>query len=584
MAAAAYHCILPVHRLLLMSTPDWIVLCGTLSLILLYGIYRSMRHENLQSYFLGNRSLKWYQVGFSVMATQASAITFLSAPGQAYTDGMRFVQFYFGLPLAMIFLSAFFLPIYHKLKIFTAYEFLEQRFDLKTRTLTALLFLTQRGLAAGLTIYAPSIVLSSLLGWNIYWTNIFMGGLVITYTMLGGTRAVSVTQIQQLLVIFAGMFLAAVMVVRLLPDGVGLTDALQVAGKMGKTNVITTNFSWNDRYNIWSGLIGGFFLSLSYFGTDQSQVGRYLAGKSTGESRLGLLMNGLLKIPMQFLILLIGALVFAFYQFQPAPVFFNTKQIEKVMNTELSDSFRSVNHQYDSISLLKKQYAFELLDGLKHDNATQTAAARGALQSLEAEGKTIRAEAIALIKEADPAADTNDTNYIFLTFVLTYLPKGLVGLLIAVVFCASWNSTAAELNSLATTTVIDIYRRNINNKASQLQYVRVSMWATLGWGIFAICVAQLANQLGSLIEAVNVLGSLFYGNILGIFLIAFFLKKVSGSAVFIAAIVTELLVIGLYAQNVVAFLWLNLIGCLAVMILSWLLQHTGFFPSKAAGG
>lgn len=287
---------------------------------------------------------------------------------------------------------------------------------------------------------------------------------------------------------------------------------------------------------------------------------------------------------MQFLILLIGALVFAFYQFQPAPVFFNTKQIEKVMNTELSDSFRSVNHQYDSISLLKKQYAFELLDGLKHDNATQTAAARGALQSLEAEGKTIRAEAIALIKEADPAADTNDTNYIFLTFVLTYLPKGLVGLLIAVVFCASWNSTAAELNSLATTTVIDIYRRNINNKASQLQYVRVSMWATLGWGIFAICVAQLANQLGSLIEAVNVLGSLFYGNILGIFLIAFFLKKVSGSAVFIAAIVTELLVIGLYAQNVVAFLWLNLIGCLAVMILSWLLQHTGFFPSKAAGG
>ncbi len=567
-----------------MSTPDWIVLCGTLSLILLYGIYRSRRHENLQSYFLGNRSLKWYQVGFSVMATQASAITFLSAPGQAYTDGMRFVQFYFGLPLAMIFLSAFFLPIYHKLKIFTAYEFLEQRFDLKTRTLTALLFLTQRGLAAGLTIYAPSIVLSSLLGWNIYWTNIFMGGLVITYTMLGGTRAVSVTQIQQLLVIFAGMFLAAVMVVRLLPDGVGLTDALQVAGKMGKTNVITTNFSWNDRYNIWSGLIGGFFLSLSYFGTDQSQVGRYLAGKSTGESRLGLLMNGLLKIPMQFLILLIGALVFAFYQFQPAPVFFNTKQIEKVMNTELSDSFRSVNHQYDSISLLKKQYAFELLDGLKHDNATQTAAARGALQSLEAEGKTIRAEAIALIKEADPAADTNDTNYIFLTFVLTYLPKGLVGLLIAVVFCASWNSTAAELNSLATTTVIDIYRRNINNKASQLQYVRVSMWATLGWGIFAICVAQLANQLGSLIEAVNVLGSLFYGNILGIFLIAFFLKKVSGSAVFIAAIVTELLVIGLYAQNVVAFLWLNLIGCLAVMILSWLLQHTGFFPSKAAGG
>lgn len=582
MAAAAHRCFLFIHRVLLMSTPDWIVLCGTLSLILLYGIYRSRRHENLHSYLLGNRSLKWYQVGFSVMATQASAITFLSAPGQAYTDGMRFVQFYFGLPLAMIFLCVFFLPIYHRLKIFTAYEFLEQRFDLKTRTLTASLFLTQRGLAAGLTIYAPSIVLSSLLGWNIYWTNIFMGGLVITYTMLGGTRAVSVTQVQQLMVIFAGMFLAAVMVVRLLPDGVGITDALQVAGKMGKANVITTQFSWNDRYNIWSGLIGGFFLALAYFGTDQSQVGRYLAGKSIGESRLGLLMNGLLKIPMQFLILLIGALVFAFYQFQPAPVFFNTRQVTKVMNSEMADSFRMVNHQYDSISLLKQQYAFQLLDGLKEDNDAQTAAVEENLQSLDKEGKAIRSEAVALIKQADPAADTNDTNYIFLTFVLTYLPKGLVGLLIAVVFCASWNSTAAELNSLATTTVIDIYRRNINNKASQLHYVRVSMWATLGWGIFAIGVAQLANQLGSLIEAVNVLGSLFYGNILGIFLIAFFLKKVTGSAVFIAAIITEILVIGMYAADLVAFLWLNMIGCVAVMLLSWLLQKSGYFRGSTS--
>ncbi|HUM48541.1 MAG TPA: sodium:solute symporter, partial [Chitinophagales bacterium] len=392
-----------------MSTADWIVLCGTLLLILVYGIYRNRGHRNLDSYLLGNQSLKWYQVGFSIMATQASAITFLSAPGQAYTDGMRFVQFYFGLPLAMIFLCIFFLPIFHKLKVFTAYEFLEQRFDLKTRTLTAMLFLTQRGLAAGLTIYAPSIVLSSLLGWNIYWTNVFMGGLVITYTMVGGTKAVSFTQMQQLLVIFAGMFLAGVMVVRLLPDGVGFMDALHVAGKMGKTNVITTNFSWSDRYNIWSGLIGGFFLSLSYFGTDQSQVGRYLTGKSIGQSRLGLLMNGVLKIPMQFLILMIGVLVFSFYQFHPAPVFFNAKQVDKVMQSEKSESFGLIDQHYHAIGLEKQQHSYDLLAALKNNDDAKVKEAQQALQSLDAEGKAVRAEAISVIKEVNPAADTNDT-------------------------------------------------------------------------------------------------------------------------------------------------------------------------------
>lgn len=562
-----------------MSLTDWIVLCGTLLLIITYGIYRSRGQRNLDGYLLGNQSLKWWQVGFSIMATQASAITFLSAPGQAYTDGMRFVQFYFGLPLAMIFLCNFFLPIFHRLKVFTAYEFLEQRFDLKTRTLTAMLFLTQRGLAAGLTIYAPSIVLSSLMGWNIYWTNIFMGGLVISYTMLGGTKAVSFTQLQQLLVIFAGMFLAGIMVVKLLPDGIGFVDALQVAGKMEKTNVITTNFSWNDRYNIWSGLIGGFFLSLSYFGTDQSQVGRYLTGKSIGQSRLGLLMNGILKIPMQFLILMIGALVFAFYQFQPAPVFFNSKQVEKVLHSSSSDSFRLIQQQYQAIGEAKQQHARNLVKGLDAENSAMIDAAQESLQKLDAQGKSVRADAIALIRKADPAADTNDTNYIFLTFVLTYLPQGLIGLLIAMVFCASWNSTAAELNALATTTVIDIYRRSVNRDAPQLLYVRVSMLATLGWGIFAICVAQLANQLGSLIEAVNVLGSLFYGNILGIFLIAFFLKKVTGTPVFIAALITELIIIIIYIQGAVAFLWLNLIGCMTVMALAWLLQQTGMFPA-----
>ncbi len=555
-----------------MSGIDWIVLTSTLLAIVIYGIYRSRGERNLDSYLLGNQSLRWYQVGFSIMATQASAITFLSAPGQAYTDGMRFVQFYFGLPLAMIFLCIFFLPIFHKLKVFTAYEFLEQRFDLKTRSLTALLFLTQRGLAAGLTIYAPSIVLSSLLGWNIYLTNIFMGGLVITYTMTGGTKAVSYTQLQQLLVIFIGMFLAGFMVVKLLPEGVGIVDALHVAGKMGKTNVITTDFSWNDRYNIWSGLIGGFFLSLSYFGTDQSQVGRYLTGKSIAQSRQGLLMNGILKIPMQFLILMIGALLFSFYQFNAAPVFFNSKQVEKVSRSSEADSFKEIESRYQAVVSEKKRYSFDFLNGLKAEDDNQITAAQGSLSMLDEQSKSLRDEAIAVIKKADPAADINDTNYIFLNFVLNYLPQGLVGLLIAVVFCASWNSTAAELNALASTTIVDIYKRSVNEKGTQQEYVAASKIATLGWGIFAIAVAELANKLGSLIEAVNILGSLFYGNILGIFLIAFFLKRVKGTAVFIAAIITEAVIIFLYLTNAVAFLWLNLIGCGVVMGIAVLLQ------------
>jgi SSS family transporter len=555
-----------------MSGIDWIVLTSTLLAIVIYGIYRSRGERNLDSYLLGNQSLRWYQVGFSIMATQASAITFLSAPGQAYTDGMRFVQFYFGLPLAMIFLCIFFLPIFHKLKVFTAYEFLEQRFDLKTRSLTALLFLTQRGLAAGLTIYAPSIVLSSLLGWNIYLTNIFMGGLVITYTMSGGTKAVSYTQLQQLLVIFIGMFLAGFMVVKLLPEGVGIVDALHVAGKMGKTNVITTDFSWNDRYNIWSGLIGGFFLSLSYFGTDQSQVGRYLTGKSIAQSRQGLLMNGILKIPMQFLILMIGALLFSFYQFNAAPVFFNSKQVEKVSRSPEANSFKEIESRYQAVVSEKKKYSSDLLNGLKAEDDDQITAAQASLSMLDEQSKSLRDEAIAVIKKADPAADTNDTNYIFLNFVLNYLPKGLVGLLIAVVFCASWNSTSAELNALASTTIVDIYKRSVNEKGTQQEYVAASKIATLGWGIFAIAVAELANKLGSLIEAVNILGSLFYGNILGIFLIAFFLKRVKGTAVFIAAIITEAVIIFLYLTNAVAFLWLNLIGCGVVMGIAVLLQ------------
>jgi Na+/proline symporter len=554
-----------------MSALDWLVLGGTLLLIVGYGTYRTRHQKNLDAYLLGNKTMPWWRIGFSVMATQASAITFLSAPGQAYTDGMRFVQFYFGLPLAMIFICVFFLPVYHHLKVYTAYEYLESRFDLKTRSLTALLFLTQRGLAAGITIYAPSIVLSSLLGWNIYWTNVCMGAFVILYTMSGGTRAVSLTQLQQLAIIFTGMFLAGYMAVRLLPAGVGFSDALTVAGSMGKTNVITTDFEWNDRYNIWSGLIGGFFLALSYFGTDQSQVGRYLTGRSVSEMRTGLLMNGLLKVPMQFLILMIGALVFAFYQFQPAPVFFNSRVIEKVRSSEQAEAFAGIESRQKALSLHRERLSHELLDLNNAGDDAGIKAVRDTLNRMQLENKALRSEAIAVIKQADPAADTNDTNYIFLTFVLQYLPHGLIGLLIALVFCASWNSTTAELNALASTTIVDIYRRSVRRDATDKHYVNASRLATILWGVFAIGVAMIANQLGSLIEAVNILGSLFYGTILGIFLTALFLKKVSGNAVFVSALFSEAIIISLYAADAVAFLWLNMIGCALVMGLSLML-------------
>lgn len=553
-----------------MSWIDWLVLSSTLLAIIVYGIYRSRGQKNIEGYLLGNQSMPWYSVLFSVMATQASAITFLSAPGQAFTDGMRFVQFYFGLPLAMIVISIFFLPRFHKLKVYTAYEFLENRFDLKTRTFTALLFLIQRGLAAGLTIYAPAIILSSLLGWNIYLTNLIMGGLVITYTVAGGTKAVSYTQMQQMMVIIIGMFLAGFMVVKLMPEEVGFIDALHIAGKMERLNVITFNVDWNDRYNIWSGLIGGFFLALSYFGTDQSQVGRYLSGKSVAQSRLALLMNGMVKIPMQFLILLIGALLFAFYQFTPSPLFFNDAQVQKVKSSELAENYISIEEKYNSLSDSKSTTAFNLLQAIEENNEQSTNAYQQQLKEINQQQKDLRNEGIAIIKQADNAADTNDTNYIFLNFVINYLPAGLIGLLIAVIFSASWSSTASELNALASTSIVDIYKRSFNKNASDAHYLQASKIGTVIWGILAIAVAMFANKLGSLIEAVNILGSLFYGTILGVFLVAFFFKKVQGTAVFYAAILTEIFVIAMFIFDSVAFLWLNLIGCLMVVILSLL--------------
>lgn len=557
-----------------MSGIDWIVLIATLIAVISYGVYKSTHEKNLDSYFKSNNSMSWFLILLSIMGTQASAITFLSAPGQAYTDGMRFVQYYFGLPLAMVVLCITFVPIFHKLKVYTAYEYLEQRFDLRTRALTSSLFLISRGLSTGISIYAPSIILSSLLGWNIYITNIVMGGMLIIYTMTGGAKAVAYTQMQQLFIVFIGMFLAGYMVVHLLPDNVGFTDALQVAGKMGKLNIIETKIDitdshwWKDKYNIWSGLIGGFFLALSYFGTDQSQVGRYLTAKSIKESRMGLLMNGLVKVPMQFLILLIGALVFSFYLFYNSPVFFNQKQLEKVENSPYKNELVALQTQQDSLNKRSQQQAASLVEAIHNNNEEQTENSKLALRETESSKKETRKQAIALIKQADKTADVNDTNYIFLYFVVHHLPKGLIGLLIAVIFLAAWGSIAAALNSLASSTVIDLYKRMWAPDRTDLHYYKASKWITLFWGLFCIATAMFASQLGSLIEAVNILGSLFYGTMLGIFVVAFYLKSVGSKAVFYAAILAEAGVITVYVADIVSFLWLNVIGCLLVVLIA----------------
>lgn len=569
-----------------MSNIDWLVLIITLVAVILFGVYKSRGEKNLNTYFKSNNSMTWFVILLSIMGTQASAITFLSAPGQAYTDGMRFVQYYFGLPLAMVVLCLTFVPIYHRLKVYTAYEYLEQRFDLKTRSLASILFLVQRGLSTGISIYAPSIILSSLLGWNIYLTNIIMGGLLIIYTVSGGTKAVAYTQMQQLFVVFVGMFLAGYMVVKLLPEGVGFTDALHVAGSMEKLNVIETRIDvtdeawWKDKYNLWSGLIGGFFLALSYFGTDQSQVGRYLTAQSLKESRIGLLMNGFVKVPMQFLILLVGSLVFVFYLHYSSPVFFNQSQIEKVHKSAYAGDFKAHEAKFDSLNKVKQKLVGNLVNALHRDNQTQIDAYKSELKLVEAEANICRTKAKESIKQADALADTNDTNYIFLYFVVNHLPKGLIGLLIAMIFLSAWGSIAAALNSLASTTVIDLYQRIWVKSKSDDHYYKVSKWITLFWGVFSIAVAMFASKLGSLIEAVNILGSLFYGTILGIFLVAFYMKKVGGFAVFWAAIITEILVIAVFRADIISFLWLNMIGCILVMLIAWVLSL--FIQEKAS--
>ncbi|MTI39837.1 sodium:solute symporter [Fulvivirga lutimaris] len=563
-----------------MSSIDWIVLFGTLIFIVSYGVWKSKGSNSMDSYIRGGNDSKWWTIGLSIMATQASAITFLSTPGQAYTDGMRFIQFYFGLPLAMIIISVFFLPIYYKLKVYTAYEYLETRFDVKTRLLAAFIFLVQRGLAAGITIYAPAIILSSLLGWRLGYTTTIIGILVIIYTVSGGTKAVSQTQKQQMAVMMGGMIVAGLLVIYSLPDNVGFVDALHVAGKMGKLNVVNFEFDLSDRYNFWSGITGAVFLFLSYFGTDQSQVQRYLSGKSLSESRLGLMMNGLLKVPMQFVILFIGAMVFVFYQFNQPPVFFNDTIRTEMATSEKAAEFEKIESQYQQSFDDKRLVVDEFVSAIHEGDENQIDIKANSLNELQLKSEELRSKAKAVIATALPDAETNDKDYIFMNFVMNNLPVGIIGLLFAVIFSAAMSSTSSELNALGSTTTIDFYKRKLNQKGSDAHYTKSSKLFTLAWGILAIIFASYLSLFENLIQAVNLIGSLFYPIVLGIFIVAFFVKYVKGNAVFIAALISQGLIIYTHYLNVegaaglftMGFLWYNAFGCLLVVFISCLIQ------------
>ena len=558
-----------------MTNLDWTLLTVTLLVIIVYGVYKSHRDKNIDGYLLGNQSLPWYHVGLSVMATQASAITFLSTTGQGFDDGMRFVQFYFGLPLAMIVLCITFIPIFHRLKVYTAYEYLEMRFDGKVRIFTAFLFLVQRSLSTGISIYAPAIILSTIFGWDIFWTNVIMGGLVLTYTVIGGTKAISYTHVQQMLVITVAMFLAGVIVLQMLPAEIGLVKALKIAGKSGHMNLVSFEFNPKDRYNLWSGLIGGFFLQLSYFGTDQSQVGRYLTGESTSQSRLGVVMNGLLKVPMQFSILLVGVLVFVFYQYNTSPVFFNKVEVDKLRASEYAPQLQVLEKEHEVISKKKQQ----LLSNIGDAENEKLMVYKASLKESDSLSKNVKAQVVDLIKKNNPGATTNDRDFVFLRFVLDYLPHGLIGLLIAVIFAASMGSIASAYNSLAATTVVDVYRKYAKTPPTEKAELNASKVSTVLWGIFCIFVAQYASELGNMIEVVNVLGSLFYGIILGVFLVAFYFKNIGGTATFWAAVISQAIILGIGIPQVIlkkewiAYLWFNPIGCALVIGIAWMIQN-----------
>ena len=562
-----------------MSSLDWFILIGTLLTIVGYGVWKTRGSKDLSSFLKGNNDAKWWGIGISIMATQASAITFLSTPGQAYTDGMRFLQFYLGLPIAMVILCITFVPIFYRLKVYTAYEYLESRFDLKTRTLAALLFLVQRGLAAGITIYAPAIILSTLLHWNLTLTNIFIGVLVIIYTVSGGTKAVTQTQKQQMAVMMGGMILAGILVLNMLPEQIGLIDAMTIAGKMGKMNLINFEFDLDDRYNFWTGTTAALFLFLSYFGTDQSQVQRYLTGKSLSESRLGLIMNGLLKVPMQFIILFIGVLVFVFYQYNTPPVFFNKVELEQLKKSEYKMSVIELEDRFSTLHEEKKR-AIDLMISNQSKKVNDEILDQKILD-LEAEMMEVREDVKALVKSNNPTAEINDKDYIFMSYVMDYLPHGIIGLLFAVMFSAAMSSTASELNALASTTTVDLYKRSMVKNKTDYHYLKSSKYFTFLWGVLAIVFATTASLFENLIQAVNLLGSLFYGTILGIFIVAFYFKKIQANAVFYAAIFAEIIVIVIHYFNTLenppvwlkmGYLWYNLVGCSLVVIFGFLLQ------------
>ena len=563
-----------------MQQIDWFILIGTLLFIVLYGTYKSRGSKNVTQYLKGGSDSRWWTIGLSVMATQASAITFLSTPGQAFHSGMGFVQFYFGLPIAMVIICLVFIPIYHRLKVFTAYEYLETRFDLKTRTLTAILFLIQRGLAAGITIFAPAIILSAVLGWNLVMLNIIIGILVIIYTVSGGTKAVSVTQKQQMGIIFGGMFVAFLLILNYLPLDITFSKALEIAGASGKMEILDFSFDFNNKYTFWSGIIGGTFLALSYFGTDQSQVQRYLSGKSMKEMQMGLIFNGLLKIPMQFFILLVGVMVFVFYQFNSSPLHFNPSAVNDVLNSPYAAQYQDLQDKKNTLEIAIKE---QQLNYAVLDNQGQKQAVLLDIKALQSQEDQLRTASKELIKKANPKAETNDKDYVFIHFILNNLPRGLIGLLLAVILSAAMSSTASELNALGSTTTIDLYRRN-NKGRSDKHYLWASKGFTMLWGIVAIGVACVANLFENLIELVNIIGSIFYGNVLGIFLLAFFFTYVKSRAVFIAAISTQVIIVYIWWIDLMPYLWLNVVGACLVITIALLLQLLGLNKNKIQQG
>lgn len=567
-----------------MSTVDWIVMLGTLSFIVIYGLRKTRHVNSTESFILGDRELKWYTIGLSIMATQASAITFLSTPGQAFDDGMGFAQFYFGLPIAMVLLCVFVLPIYYRLKVYTAYEYLEQRFDVRVRMLTAFLFLLGRGLAAGITIYAPAIILSVILGWSLWTTILFLGIIVIAYTMFGGTTAVSQTQKQQMIIILGGLIAAFVVLVSKFPADISIGDAVQIAGKMGKLEIVDLKFDPHDRYNIWTAIFGGTFLFLSYFGTDQSQVSRYLSGKSLTESRLGLLFNGIFKVPMQFMILFVGLMVFMFYQFEKPPIHFNPSNVRTLQaDASYQSTYDSYQNEYDEV-FEEKQIAIRgMLAAIESDDEAQVASIQQQLIALDNQDKSIRSQVDDLLVRVESESltmtkiDTDDSDYVFITFVMRHLPVGLVGLLLAVIFSAAMSSTASELNALASCTTVDFYKRILGTKRSDSHYLNATKLFTLMWGGAALLFAGFASLFENLIEFVNIIGSLFYGTILGIFIVAFFFKRIRSNATLIAAVVGEIVVVTVFILDDrgfldIAYLWLNLIGCLVVVMTALLMS------------